>query len=312
MANFACSDLNKNLIKTLTEGKSKMSTHGQSCGLVISREGPAAKAQFWVLLKRNLLYSARNPGVIFIRLVMYSMLAVLMGLMFWDNGNKTTDTAIQARVSSLFFVFAFMVFMSISVLPFYIQDKAVYDRERMNRDYELLPFVTAQFISTVPGIFLIALAASGIVVGMMSLGGFPMYLMLLFMSLLIAEGFMSLVALIVPQFIIGIALAAGVYGMFMLCEGFFQIKSEIPDYLVWIYYAGFHTYAFRAAMHNEFHDEGDFEDALSPNMASGEAVLEYYDMDDVDMTNDIMVLLGYVAAFQCLVYYVTSRNMGQR
>jgi hypothetical protein len=312
VANFESSDLNKELTTTLAEGKSKMGTHGQSCGLVQSREGPPSHVQFWVLLKRNLLYSARNPGVILIRLVMYSMLAVLMGLMFWDNGNKTTDAAIQARVSSLFFVFAFMVFMSISVLPFYIQDKSVYDRERMNRDYELLPFVSAQFISTVPGIFLIALAASGIVVGMMSLSGFPMFLTLLFMSLLIAEGFMSLVALIVPQFIIGIALAAGVYGMFMLCEGFFQIKSEIPDYLVWIYYTGFHTYAFRAAMHNEFHDEGDFEDARSPQMASGDAVLKYYDMDGVDMTKDIMVLLGYIAVFQCLVYYVTSRNMGQR
>jgi len=310
---FEGSTLNKELQNTLTTGKAEKDANGgNSCGLVMVRKGPSPLSQFMVLLKRNLVYSARNPGVILIRLVMYSMLAIMMGMMFWDNGSKTDDAAIQARVSALFFVFAFMVFMSISVLPFYIMDKSVYDRERMNRDYQLMPFVGAQFISTIPGIFLIALASAGITVGMMSLNGFPIFLTLLFMSLLIAEGFMSVVALMVPQFIIGIALAAGVYGMFMLCEGFFQIRTEIPAYLVWIYYTGFHTYSFRSAMYNEFHDAGAFSDAVSPNMASGDDVLAYYDMDDVDITSDIMVLLANIVIFQVIVYILTSYSMGQR
>ena len=50
----------------------------------------------------------------------------------------------------------------------------------------------------------------------------------LFVSLLVAEGFMSLVAACVPHYIIGIALAAGIFGFHMLCEGFFKVKSEIP------------------------------------------------------------------------------------
>ena len=39
---------------------------------------------------------------------------------------------------------------------------------------------------------------------------------------------MSLVAACVPHYIIGIALAAGIFGFHMLCEGFFKVKSEIP------------------------------------------------------------------------------------
>ena len=42
---------------------------------------------------------------------------------------------------------------------------------------------------------------------------------------------MSLVAACVPHYIIGIALAAGIFGFHMLCEGFFKVKSEIPNYL---------------------------------------------------------------------------------
>jgi hypothetical protein len=64
---------------------------------------------FIVLMHRNFLNTMRNPGVILIRLVMYFMLAVMIGGMFYQNGNKTTDKAIQGRLACLFFVFAFMV-----------------------------------------------------------------------------------------------------------------------------------------------------------------------------------------------------------
>lgn len=48
--------------------------------------------------------------------------------------------------------------------------------------------------------------------------GFGTYLLTLFLSLVVAESFMCLVASIVPHYIIGIALGAGVFGFFMLCE----------------------------------------------------------------------------------------------
>jgi hypothetical protein len=308
---FKNSGFNKELQTKLSTVHENMRNGSDGCGSVIDRAGPPLLTQFYVLLKRNFLYSARNPGIIIVRLIMYALLAIMVGVMFWDNANKSDDTAIQARISTIFFVYAFMVFMSISVLPFYIMDKAVYNRERMNNDYHLFPFVVAQFISTVPGIFLIALT-SCITVAMMGLNGFPIFLANLFMCLLIAEGFMSVAALLVPQFIIGIALATGVYSAFMLCQGFFQIFRDIPPVLVWVYYIGFHTYSFRSAMFNEFNDAGAFSDTLNPHYASGAAVLEYYDMSNVNITSDFMVLITNIVFFQVLVYGLTSLNLGQR
>jgi ABC-type multidrug transport system permease subunit len=63
-----------------------------------------------------------------------------------------------------------------------------------------------------------------------------------------AEAFMSLIAACVPHFIIGIALAAGFFGFFMLCQGFFIVKDDIPDYLIWGYYIAPHTYIFQLFM----------------------------------------------------------------
>ena len=92
-------------------------------------------------------------------------------------------------------------------------------------DHKFDPFVA------VPGVALLAIVTTLLVVFPAKLNGPLVYGLDLFVSLLVAEGFMSLVAACVPHYIIGIALAAGIFGFHMLCEGFFKVKSEIPDYL---------------------------------------------------------------------------------
>lgn len=47
---------------------------------------------------------------------------------------------------------------------------------------------------------------------------------------------MSVMAAVVPHYIIGMALGAGVFGMFMLMEGFFAQPDDIPLYWRWAYY----------------------------------------------------------------------------
>lgn len=78
--------------------------------------------------------------------------------------------------------------------------------------------------------------------------------MILFLALVIAENIAILFSLLVPHYIIGMALVAGSYGMFMLCQGYMIVKSKIPDYLIWGHYISFHTYSFKSFMHNEFND----------------------------------------------------------
>ena len=50
----------------------------------------------------------------------------------------------------------------------------------------------------------------------------------------------------------------------MLCGGFFQIRSEIPPWFIWLHWMAFHTYAFRAAVINEFRERGILVDSKNP------------------------------------------------
>lgn len=252
-------------------------------------------ARFLVLCGRDFKEVTRDPGILGVRLAMYTMLAVLIALMFWGLGDELGDKAVVARVSVLFFVAAFMVFMAVAVLPFFVMQRAVFITERCNGAYNVPEYCAAKFVTSLPGLLLLSVISSVVIVVPTGLNNLGMYILNLFLSLLWGEACMALVAALVPHYIIGIALAAGVFGFFMLCEGFFKLKNDIPDYLIWGYHIAPHTYSFRTFMYCEFHPIGTLE---SVQFADGDAVLDFYDMSDVKPARDMLVLFLFTVLTQ--------------
>ena len=91
--------------------------------------------RFAVLCGRGFRELLRDPGVIMVRLAMYAMLSALIGAMYANVGNDKDQESVVARVSVLFYVAAFMVFMSVAVLPFVMLQRDVFVKERMNGHY---------------------------------------------------------------------------------------------------------------------------------------------------------------------------------
>jgi hypothetical protein len=79
-----------------------------------------------ILMGRDSREVIRDPGIVAVRLAMYVMLSILIGLMFWGLGDDKGDSDIIARVSIIFFVAAFMVFMSVAVLPFFVMQRGLF------------------------------------------------------------------------------------------------------------------------------------------------------------------------------------------
>lgn len=213
--------------------------------------------RFGVLCGRGFRELLRDPGVIGVRLAMYAMLSALIGAMFRQRrrqqGPGVSDGAGLGAV--------------LCVLPFVMMQRDVFVKERMNGHYGVAEYVMARFVNSVPGVALLAIVTTLIVVFPAKLNGPLVYGLDLFVSLLVAEGFMSLVAACVPHYIIGIALAAGIFGFHMLCEGFFLVKSDIPDYLKWGYWIAFHSYTFRIIVPSNANENPsllDFADSFFP------------------------------------------------
>lgn len=253
---------------------------------------PSQWTQFCVLLHRHWLNNWRNPGVFWIRVLMYVLLSLMVGTMYLSSNRQITDIAM---VSLLFYVQAFLVFMSVAALPALIEQRAVFEREILNNSLHVLSFASANFIGALPGIAFISIVATTIVVFFAGVHSFGSFLLNLFLSLVTAESLMHVLGAAVPHYIIGIALGAGIFGMFMLCEGFMVPFHFMPVYWKWGYYLAFHTYSFQSFMYEHF---------SAVDTPTAWTVLREYDMEHVNVSQNMLVLIGYAAVLQSLFVLV--------
>jgi len=232
---------------------------------------------------------------------MYIALAFMVGTMYYDVGevarrDEPVDGAAAATslLALLFYVQAFLVFMSVAILPFFLEIRDVFRRERANGQITCLPYVLADFLAGLPGVTLIALISTMLVVWLANLNGFGQFFANLLLSLIVAESLMHVIGAAQPHYIIGMAFGAGLFGMFMLCEGFMVKPQDIPDGWIWGYYLAFHTYSFEWFVHNQFDD----------GTRIGEAILKSFDMENVDPLRNALILSAYAVVFQAAYFAV--------
>jgi len=261
------------------------------------------------LLHRNFLNVIRNPGLILVRLVMYLMLALFLGLTFLYMGRTYDAQSVVARNSLLFFVAAFFVFMSVAVIPFIMEDRAVFLREKRNGAYTVAPYVIAQFLANmIPGTLIISLLTSIVIVFMSSLNNFGFYFLCLWFSLIFAETFVFFVGSISPHYIIGIACAAGFFGLCMVVEGFFIVFYNIGWWIRWIGYITPHRYSFRAFMRNEY-GPIMFNETVNGVLVTlnGTAILDFYGYNEgyvQSVGGDLGILWAFALSYLIMFYLV--------
>eukprot|EP00644_Phytophthora_capsici_P012396 jgi/Phyca11/121788/e_gw1.46.182.1 len=242
--------------------------------------------QFVVMLHRNLLNNLRNPGIYWIRLVTYTVLSFMVGTMYLSTNPKIVATDI---VLLLTYVNIYLVFLSIAVLPFFVEQRAVFLRERTNSEVNVLSYVAANFLGALPGIFLIALSSTMLVGYLAGLNSYAVFLLTVFLSLIAAESLMHLISVLVSQFIIGMALGAAIFGWFILVMGLFVPGPAMPSYWSWSRRLGFLSYSFEVLLYNQFSlDE-------SPH---SQAVLAKFVPHEVHIGRDMAALAANAVVFE--------------
>lgn len=238
-----------------------------------------------------------NPGILVVRIAMYSMLALMVGALFWELGEKHDYESIISRAAVLFYCVAFFIFMSVAVLPFTVMERDIVDKEVLNGYYNPYCYQIAQGLATIPGAAVLAGLVSLIIITMLKFKDPSWYFLNMFLSLMTSEALAQMVSHAVPHFVIGMAMIAGLFGFFMLFQGFMLVPSDFPDWLRWTNSVAFHTYSWRSFMVTEFADE-EFPDTPFP---TGEDVLKFYEIEDTDREQDMYVLLCY-----CLILHLFS------
>ncbi|EAU33481.1 conserved hypothetical protein [Aspergillus terreus NIH2624] len=264
-----------------------------------------------VLIHRAWLKSRRDMLVYGLRLGMYLGLAILMGTVWLRL--PPTQASLQPYANCILFGSAFMSFMAVVYVPAFIEDRAVYVKDRANGLYGSTAFVVSNFLVGLPYLFLISLSASSFIYWMVNLrpaaSAFFTWVLWTYLNLVAAESLVVLMAALVPDFVGALALTAMANGVWMACNGFMVPVPQLnPFYRYVFYYINYQAYVFRGLVSNEFGYRDyacgrgcfcQFDTPLKERcLIAGSGVLEMYGFETGVLAKHVGITLGIVAVMR--------------
>ena len=273
------------------------------------------------LVRRALLNALKNPLAYWVRVVMYTFLAVLMGTT-WVQMDASNQKTIQDRMAAIFFSVAFLSFMAVAGIPAFLEERLVFMRETSNRWYSIEAYMLSNTIISAPFIFLISICFSLVAYLSMNLNNtvakFFSFTGYLFLALMVAEAQTVFISVLIPIFVVALTLTAFMNGLWMVVQGFFIQRQNLPAF--WRYsfhYMDFQKYAFECLIKNEFTDSSfNCENTGSscfclfqPSVTSsctftGDNVLNYYGYTDISYQNWGIILGCIYLIFRFSTYAI--------
>ncbi|CAL9753338.1 unnamed protein product [Musa acuminata subsp. burmannicoides] len=285
-------------------------------GTVLDSGGSQASflMQALTLTRRSFVNMSRDFGYYWLRLLIYIVVTICIGTIYLNVG--TGYSAILARGACASFVFGFVTFMSIGGFPSFVEDMKVFQRERLNGHYGVLAFVISNTLSAMPFLIMISFASGTICYFMVKLHpGFMHYLffvLCLYASVTVVESLMMAIASVVPNFLMGIIIGAGIQGIFMLVSGYFRLPNDIPKPF-WRYpmtYISFDYWSLQGQYQNDL--KGLLFDNQTPDLPKipGEYVLENVFQIDVSRSKwwDLSVLYSMVIIYRIIFFIMIKIN----
>ncbi|KAH3952835.1 hypothetical protein HBH70_032440 [Parastagonospora nodorum] len=265
------------------------------------------------LIHRSLIKSHRDVIAYALRLGMYLCLALLMGTVWLRL--PPTQANIPAFTAAIFFGGAFMSFMAVAYIPAYLEDLALFRKERANGLYGPTAFILSNFLVGVP--FLLACAVVFSLVGYWLSGfnpsakGFGTWVLWLFLDLLAAESLVVLISSLVPIFVVALASTAFANGVWMCVGGFLVQPQSLNVFWRYVFhYIDYQAYVFRGMMVGEFGSrdyscgEGCrcmYKSRLEEQcLIEGKAVLAQYGFEDEGMEKYVGIMLGIILGYRVL------------
>lgn len=259
--------------------------------------------QTLVLTRRGIRNTIRNPAVLWLRFAMYLMLSLMIGLVWLRLG--TSASQIYNTNNALFYVCAFMIFMSVSVLPAYLEERSVLMRERANGAYSVAAYILSHTLYEIPYVFILAIMASSVTYWLVGLNPkadrFFIFIANLFTSLFVAESMMVLISAVIPILIVGIAAGAMTFGLFMCVQGAFISVDEIGWWLRWVKFVAVHFYSYSTFLVNQYRGAvysaaPDNEFPPYPNDVQGVTIYRQFGLEE-------RLWVNFVAQIAMIVFY---------
>lgn len=315
------SEANQGLCEEIDENSRSSQKEGDLADLSWMKDRkPNTLIMSIVLLQRAWIKAHRDIVAYGIRVVMYLGLAILMGTVFLRF--STSQKYIQPFINAIFFGSAFMSFMAVAYVPAFLEDRATFAKERADGLVGPFAFLLSNFIIGLPFLFLIAFLFAIIAYFLSNFRSdgtaFFMFTMWLFLDLLAAESLVVLVSVLIPIFVVALAIAAFANGLWMCVGGFLVPMSILNPFWKYVFhYIDYQAYVFQGMMVNEFKSRrydcdrlGDGFQCMypsepnAPGKVAGSAVLSALKIPQDQEKEWVGIMIAIIAVYRILAYIV--------
>lgn len=305
--------LQTNMVNDIAKDGLQASTKGDAMVIDVEKDNSAATAlladenasperyptsqfhQFWVVLKRTLLFSYRDWTLMYLRLFAHLVVGFLIGALYYDIGND--GAKVLSNLGFLFFNMLFLMYtsMTITILSFPLE-MPVLLKENFNRWYSLKSYYLAITVSDLPFQAIFCVIYVTLVYYFTSqpweLFRYSMFLSACLLISFVAQS-VGLVVGAAMNVQNGVFLAPVMSVPFLLFSGFFVSFDAIPVYLRWITYLSYIRYGFEGTAIATYGYEREKLKCYQTycHFKSPMTTLEELDMVNADFTLDIVALV---------------------
>lgn len=280
-------------------------------------------AILYTLVHRGFLKAFRDATAYAIRAVMILGLALLVGTVWLRL--EPTDRNAQSFINAIFFGGAFMSLMAVASIPAFLEDKAVFQKERADGLYGPSLFVLSNFLVGLPFLLSFSVLFSSVAYWLCnfrpSLGGYCSWILWLFLDLVAAESLAVLVSSAVPIFVASLTITALWNGIWMCTGGFMVHGDAFKSFWKYVFhYIDYQAYVFQGMMVNEFErrvyscvtstDDSSRCSCVYENPSAGECsisgrhILQLYDIGSDGLAQRLASILGIIAVLRTFGWLV--------
>ncbi|PKU68144.1 ABC transporter G family member 10-like [Dendrobium catenatum] len=255
-----------------------------------------------ILAERFAKNMVRTKQVFVARMIQSAVAGLGLGTIFMNADNQ------QAKVGFFAFSLTFHLSSAVEGLPIFLQERRILMRETSRGAYRVTSYVIANSLVFLPFLFAASILYATPVYWLIGLrreiDNFLFFSLVIWLVMLMANAFVACFGALVPNFIMGNSVIAGLMGSFFLFSGYFISKQNIPRYWIFMYYLSLFKYPFEAFLLNEFGGEKGRKECIQSGKGgchlTGEMLLRQQGMEESHKWSNLGVMFGFICVYRIL------------
>ncbi|KAM5578295.1 ABC transporter G family member 10-like [Rosa sericea] len=254
----------------------------------------------------------RNKQLFAARTMQAVVAGFVLGTIFMNAANDPRRAKLQTQIGFFAFSLTFLFSSTTEGLPIYLQERTILMRECSRGAYRISSYVISNTIVFLPFLLGVALLYSTPVYWFVGLrreiDGFLYFCLVVWMVILMSNSVVACFSALVPNFIMGTSLVAGIMGSFFLFSGFFIPNEDIPKYWIFMHYLSLFKYPLECFMINEYGGQQGRKRCLQRVEGNcfmyGDQFLMQQGLKQSQKWINLGVMLSFIFGYRCLCFLI--------